>query len=438
MSQVDNAKSKVPKNAKQMLVRYGRLGLLGWFEHHEARIPRLNSHVVIKTERGLELGEIVGIYNYRAGQFKSSPEQVEQYFHNRTKDYPLGEGGAFVRFATRQDLHEQEHLEKNAVGEAKCCQRIAEELGLNMRIIEAEHLFGGERIVFYFTSESRVDFRDLVKRLAKEYQTRIELRQIGSRDEARLISDYETCGQQCCCSRFLKILEPVNMRMAKLQKATLDPSKISGHCGRLKCCLRYEDEAYIDLKRRLPYRGTVVKTPKGIGKIVDMQILTQLVVVQTEAGDRQAWPVDEVQVCRDGVPEQRKDEPEQDDLSEERPRVFDRREETDDRTEGLSVAADAAHEEPLAEDEGDLPQAAERGVEMQPGNGPQRQNASGPNNRRNTKNRRHRPKNKNRGPRNNSSGPAAQNNQPQNRQNRPNKPSSSPDGEAPGPAENKQ
>ena len=139
-----------------------------------------------------------------------------------------------------------------------------------------------------------MDFRELVKRLAREYQTRIELRQIGSRDEARLISDFETCGQQCCCSRYLKILEPVNMRMAKLQKATLDPSKISGHCGRLKCCLRYEDETYMQLKDNLPRKNATVQTPKGPGKAVDMHILTQLVVVQDELGDRKAWPVDEI------------------------------------------------------------------------------------------------------------------------------------------------
>ncbi|MHC4907124.1 MAG: PSP1 domain-containing protein [Planctomycetota bacterium] len=267
MSSGDNNKSKGQKSSKKMLVSYGRIGTLGWFEHQEAlsygrigtlgwfehqeaHISKLATHVVIKTKRGLELGKIVGTQNYRAGQFKCSRKQVEQYYCNRTKDYPLGDGGRFVRFATQQDLSEQRHLEKNAIGEAKTCQRITEELGLKMKIVEAEHLFGGERIIFYFTSENRVDFRELVRQLAKEYQTRIELRQIGSRDEARLISDYESCGQQCCCSRFLKILEPVNMRMAKIQKATLDPSKISGHCGRLKCCLRYEDENYLELKRK--------------------------------------------------------------------------------------------------------------------------------------------------------------------------------------------
>jgi len=300
MPSVDNTKPKGQKSAKQILVSYGRIGTLGWFEHQETHIPKLNAHVVIKTKRGLELGKIVGIHNYRGGQFKSSPEQVEQYYCNRTKDYPLGDGGRFVRFATHEDLSEQKHLEKNAIGEAKTCQRITEELGLKMKIVEAEHLFGGERIIFYFTSENRVDFRELVRQLAREYQTRIELRQIGSRDEARLISDYESCGQQCCCSRFLKILEPVNMRMAKLQKATLDPSKISGHCGRLKCCLRYEDENYLELKRKMPHRSTPVQTPKGPGKVADFQILTQLVVVQMDSGDRQAWPLDEIQILKPG------------------------------------------------------------------------------------------------------------------------------------------
>jgi len=147
-----------------------------------------------------------------------------------------------VRFASEEDLREAEHLDASAQEEARTCMKFVRDMNLPMKIVEAEHLFGGERIIIYFSSGGRVDFRDLVRRLAKEYQTRIELRQVGSRDEARLISDFESCGQECCCRRFLKILDPVNMRMAKLQKATLDPSKISGHCGRLKCCLRYEDE----------------------------------------------------------------------------------------------------------------------------------------------------------------------------------------------------
>ena len=419
MSQTENTKNKGQKNVNQMLIRYGRLGQLGWFDHHESHISQLNPHVVIKTKRGLELGQIVGIHNYKGGHFKSSPEQVEQYYCNRTKDYPLGEGGTFVRYATHEDLREQEHLEKNAIGEAKTCQRIAEELKLKMRIVEAEHLFGGERIIFYFTSENRVDFRELVKRLAREYQTRIELRQIGSRDEAKLISDYETCGQQCCCSRFLKILEPVNMRMAKLQKATLDPSKISGHCGRLKCCLRYEDQTYLDLKKKMPHRNTDVRTPKGFGKVVDVQILTQLVVVQSESGDRQAWPLDEIEVLKPGQREKEEKSPEQ-----QKPR----REPARQPVSKVKEAAITEELEEIAETEqesleAETPQKAQQAKN----DGSQRQDGD-PNKKK--KRRRRRPRNKKRDSQNGSGENKPQNKQPsknrnnqKNNQNKKQKPS---------------
>lgn len=303
MTQDESAKTKAQKhNNKLMLVRYGKMGLLGWFEHNESQIPKNKPYVIVKTERGLELGQLVGPYNYKGGNYRFTPEQVEAYYTQGTKDISITTGGRFVRFATHEDIREQEHLEASAVEEAKCCQRFADELGLNMKIVEAEHLFGGERILFYFTSDGRVDFRELVKRLAREYQTRIELRQIGSRDEARLVSDFESCGLECCCKRFLRILDPVNMRMAKLQKATLDPSKISGHCGRLKCCLRYEDYTYRELKSKLPPRNTTVQTPKGVGTVVDFQVLTQLVVVQMPDGEKQAWPLEEIQVFNGSKP----------------------------------------------------------------------------------------------------------------------------------------
>jgi len=302
MAQSESVKPKGQKDKKKMLVRYGLMGYLGWFEHNERHIPKTNSRVVIKTNRGLELGGIVGPFNYRGGRFKSSCEDVERYFANPTKDYPLGQGGTFVRFATAEDLIEERHLKTSAKEELDCCRRFVSQMELPMKIIDGEHLLGGERIVIYFTSVGRVDFRELVKRLAKEYQTRIELRQIGSRDEARLISDYESCGQECCCRRFLKILEPVSMRMAKLQKATLDPSKISGHCGRLKCCLRYEDLAYKELKDLLPRKNATVKTDRGEGKVIDIQIMTQLVVVQYEDGNKEAYRLDEIEVIDNGGP----------------------------------------------------------------------------------------------------------------------------------------
>ena len=135
-------------------------------------------------------------------------------------------------------------LQQQARGEFDVCRQHVERLGLKMQLVDVEHLFGGERIVIYYLAESRVDFRELVRVLAGEFQTRIEMRQIGVRDEAKLLADYGDCGCPVCCNTHLAEMPPVSMRMAKLQKATLDPTKISGRCGRLKCCLRYEYESY--------------------------------------------------------------------------------------------------------------------------------------------------------------------------------------------------
>jgi len=277
-----------------MLVRYGRLGHLGWFEHDENQIPKVHSKVLIKTERGLELGEIVGPFCYRAGNFRLAPEAVDQYFEDGGLEQSPKKAGEFVRFATAQDVNEDMHLRRDGAREMETARKLAQEHNVPIDIVDVEHIFGGERIVFYFVAESRVDFRELVRLLAKEYQTRIEMRQIGSRDEAKLMSDYETCGRECCCSRFMRILKPVNMRMAKLQKATLDPSKISGYCGRLKCCLRFEDDTYRELRDRLPKRGTRIKTREGMGTVVDGHILAQLVVLQMDAGGQVAIPLEDI------------------------------------------------------------------------------------------------------------------------------------------------
>jgi len=280
-----------------MLVRYERTDTLGFFEHDEARISKVLSRVVVKTKQGLEIGQLVGLYTgYKAGQFKLKQDQVKKYFHDSGLELSVEPSGKFIRYATAADINEERHMRKIAAEELKCCKRFVKELQLSMKIVDAEHIFGGERIIFYFISDGRVDFRELVKRLAKEYQTRIEMRQIGSRDEAKLLGDVESCGQQCCCKRFLKVLKPVNMRMAKMQKATLDPSKISGYCGRLKCCLRYEDKTYTELKKRLPKKNTSVKTQRGEGKVVDMQILTQLVMVKYDDGTKIAVPLEELEV----------------------------------------------------------------------------------------------------------------------------------------------
>ena len=297
MAKTSATKPKQAKHKKYLLVSYSRMGLLGLFEHNESHIPKVPTRVVVKTDRGLELGHLVGqLTTYRGGQFRLSEAQIKQYFDKSDVEILCKPMGRLIRFASAEDISEERHLRKIANDEMKTCNRFAAELGLSMKVVDAEHIFGGERIIYYFMADGRIDFRELVKKLAQEYQSRIEMRQIGSRDEAKLLGDVESCGQECCCKKFLKALKPVNMRMAKMQKATLDPSKISGYCGRLKCCLRYEDNTYTELKRKLPKRGSIVKTQYGRGKVVDGQILTQLVVVDLESGSRNAVGVEEVEV----------------------------------------------------------------------------------------------------------------------------------------------
>jgi cell fate regulator YaaT (PSP1 superfamily) len=273
------------------------MGTLGFFEHHEMKISKVQSRVVIKTDRGLELGYLVGqLTAYKGGQFRLSDGQIQDYFDESGIDFTPERVCKFIRYASSADVSEERHLRKIAKEEMECCRKFVKEMGLPMKIVDVEHVFGGERIIFYFMSDGRVDFRELVKKVAQEYQTRIEMRQIGSRDEAKLLGDVESCGQQCCCQRFLKLLKPVNMRMAKMQKATLDPAKISGYCGRLKCCLRYEDKTYTEQKKRLPKKNAKVKTKEGQGKVIDTQILTQLVVIEYENGEKSAVPVEEIEL----------------------------------------------------------------------------------------------------------------------------------------------
>ncbi len=297
MTEETPTKAKPAKSRRFLLVRYGHMGILGLFEHNETQVPRTPARVVVKTDKGLELGYLVGqAGSYREGRFRLTEEQICGYFVNSEINFSSEPVGKVVRLATPDDISEEQHLERIAKEEIVCCERFANELGLKMKIIDAEHIFGGERIIFYFMADGRVDFRELVRKLAQEYQTRIEMRQIGSRDEAKLLGDVESCGRECCCIQFLQLLKPVNMRMAKMQKATLDPSKISGYCGRLKCCLRYEDQTYTELKQRLPRKGSLVQTKRGEGKVIDTQILTQLLVVEYENGDRAALPLEEVTV----------------------------------------------------------------------------------------------------------------------------------------------
>jgi len=221
--------------------------------------------VIIRSSRGVEFGEVI-----------TKVKEIDD-------TDPIENFGEVLRKATPDDREKQKKITDEMIPvEFKFCQKKIKEHTLLMKLASVEHLFGTKKIIFYFLANGRVDFRELVKDLAKEYQARIEMKQIGVRDEARLLADYEHCGRELCCRSFLKNLEPVTMKMAKNQKATLDPSKISGRCGRLMCCLRYEDKVYEDLKHVLPKKGSIVKTAKGVGEVINYDVLQQQVTIEME------------------------------------------------------------------------------------------------------------------------------------------------------------
>jgi cell fate regulator YaaT (PSP1 superfamily) len=288
----DHSQQAKPRKPS-LVARYGLMQFVGQFRHNLDEPPARGTKVVLRTDRGVELGEVIANVvdeeTDKPGDVARS--HLEQFLKdNGGSDYPFRRTGKVLRLANRQDIIDQRHLDSNARDEAVYCRKQIAEFGLEMKLVSVEHLLGGERIVFYFTAEHRVDFRELVRTLAGQYRTRIEMRQVGARDEARLVADYERCGQRCCCQQFLKNLKPVSMRMAKVQKATLDPSKISGRCGRLMCCLRYEDDTYRDLKKRLPRKNTWVRTEECCGQVKGCQIITQLVELRLQDGTREVVP----------------------------------------------------------------------------------------------------------------------------------------------------
>ncbi len=238
---------------------------------------RRGMRVIARTPRGLEAGEIVC----------EADERVLSQMDNPP-------GGSVQREMSQEDENELAHLVAKSVQEADLCFRVIRELELPMDLVDLERVFGGERLVVYYLSESRVDFRDLVKRLAHEFQTRVEMRQIGVRDEAKLLADYGDCGKPVCCNTHLLKMPPVSMKMAKLQKATLDPNKISGRCGRLKCCLRYEYDVYEEHQKSLPRIGVDVVTNGGRGRVLQQEVLSRQLLVQMEDNRRIMIHADEV------------------------------------------------------------------------------------------------------------------------------------------------
>jgi cell fate regulator YaaT (PSP1 superfamily) len=281
---------------KTIVVRYGYLKEIGEFTSDLTSKVGCGTKLVVRTDRGTEVAEMLTTTCGNGGCNKSiTRDKLLSYIENSGgRDYPFTENGRVLRVATTQDLAEQSKLNENRKKHIDLARELVTRHSLPMKVVDVEYLLGGERVLFYFTSEQRVDFRLLVRDLAHDLHTRIELRQVGARDEARLVADYEKCGQHCCCKQFLKVLTPISMRSAKVQKATLDPTKISGRCGRLMCCLRYEDETYEELKKKLPRRNTRVRTEKGDGWVIDGQILTQLVLVQYDDAKREAVPMEKI------------------------------------------------------------------------------------------------------------------------------------------------
>ena len=279
-----------------IVVRFGYLRMIGEFPYSGDAKPGCGSKLVVATHRGTEIGEMLTSTCANSGCGKSvTRKEMLKYIENSGgRQYPFFDRGRVLRVATGDDLNTQHQLEQRKHEFRMIAKGLVEKAGLEMTIIEAEPILGNERVMIYFGAEDRIDFRDLVQELVRAIGTKVELRQIGARDEARITADYERCGQYCCCKSFLKVLKPVSMKSAKIQKATLDPLKISGRCGRLMCCLRYEDETYEALRKNLPHRKSRVGTPEGDGIVISTQILTQLALVRLDNNSDVAIPIEEL------------------------------------------------------------------------------------------------------------------------------------------------
>jgi len=244
---------------------------------------------VVEAEKGLEIGEVVTVVSDK----------------DKLQDIISKEGlPRIIRRAKKEDL---ERIRDNRVLEREAfrfCMKRIQELRLNMKLIRIRYFFDRTKAVFFFTAERRVDFRELVKDLARKLNTRIEMRQIGVRDESKIVGGVGSCGYRLCCNKFLNDFEPISVRMAKTQSITLNPSKISGLCGRLMCCLNYEQATYLELQKNLPRCGTKIHTVQGAGVVVKQNIIEQTVTVQIEGGDDISVGLDELQSPGEGSTEE--------------------------------------------------------------------------------------------------------------------------------------
>jgi cell fate regulator YaaT (PSP1 superfamily) len=248
-------------------VRFKKAGKIYYFDPGEIDIPK-DDFVIVETVRGVEFGKVV-----------TARKQVGE------NDVVLPLKKVLRLADTKDRLIVDEN--KAAAEEAYhiCCQKV-EEHKLDMKLVDVEYTFDRNKVVFFFTADGRVDFRDLVKDLASIFRTRIELRQIGVRDEAKMLGGIGPCGRMLCCSTFLGDFEPVSIKMAKDQNLSLNPTKISGLCGRLMCCLKYENDEYESAKELLPDIGEIIKTPSGKGKVVGLNILERVLQIELIGQER--------------------------------------------------------------------------------------------------------------------------------------------------------
>ena len=244
-------------------VRFKDVGKIYYFAPAGMKIKK-GDHVIVETARGMECGTVM------IGNSTVEDDKVV---------LPLK---PVVRTATEKDLAVVEQNRKKQQEAFKICQEKIAKHKLEMKLVDVEYTFDGNKILFYFTADGRVDFRELVKDLASVFRTRIELRQIGVRDEAKMLGGLGICGREFCCSSFLGEFQPVSIKMAKEQGLSLNPTKISGTCGRLMCCLKYEQDAYEELLHSTPRVGSTVRTKDGRGIVTEVNLLTGMLKVASE------------------------------------------------------------------------------------------------------------------------------------------------------------
>ncbi len=263
-------------------VRFKNTGKMYYFEPGEFELG-VGSNVIVETARGIEFGEVV------AAAIEIGDAEAYQ---------PLR---SVLRIASEEDIRRHdENIRKEKEAFAVCNDKIKKH-GLDMKLIDVEYTFDGSKILFYFIADTRIDFRDLVKDLASVFKTRIELRQVGVRDQAKTVGGLGICGRVICCASSSGDFQPVSIKMAKEQSLSLSPTKISGTCGRLMCCLKYEQEAYEDALRRLPGVGSVADTPRGRGVITEVNLLRETVKVRLDNDsetDVETYKADEITVVQ--------------------------------------------------------------------------------------------------------------------------------------------